>query len=100
MRLGVGLPVVAILAASLALPASAQQSAPALSTVELAERFAAGDINRDGKLEKLECLVFLSEAAKPRADMIWSRIDPEGKGFVTKDVFLAANGKLGGRPAN
>jgi hypothetical protein len=81
-------------AAILALPANAQQGAAQLTPEKRAERFATGDKNKNGQLEKAEWLAILPERAKPRAEMIWGRIDPEGK------AFLAANGRLGGPPVN
>lgn len=87
-------------AAILALPANAQQGAAQLTPEQRAERFATGDKNKNGQLEKAEWLTILPDAAKPRAEMIWGRIDPEGKGFVTKEAFLAVSGRPGGPPAN
>lgn len=77
-----------IVAAILAGPALAQ---PGAMTPEQREaRFAAADANKDGKLDKAEWLSALPDAARARADEIWSaRVDADGDGFITKDQFMA-----------
>lgn len=83
-------------AAGLAAPALAQPGAP-LTPEQREARFAAADSNRDGKLDKAEWLSALPDAAKARADEIWSsRVDADGDGFITKEQFMAL--KMGPRP--
>lgn len=55
-----------------------------------AARFAAGDKNNDGKLDKAEWMAILPERAKAMADQMWeSRVDADGDGFITKEQFMA-----------
>ena len=102
------LAVLALVAAAIATPALAQQTAgqvagkaPSLAaapqeqrtppTPELrAARFDKADANKDGKLTKAEFTASLPAKAANRADRMWSRVDPTGKDSVTKAEYLAA----------
>jgi len=79
--------VVALLGCTLAAPALAQGGPP--SPEQRAARVDAADKDKDGKLTKAEFTDMLPDQAKDRADMMWSRMDPDGKGSVTKEQFLA-----------
>jgi len=69
---------------------AAAQGPGAMSPEQRAARFAAGDKNGDGKLDKAEWLAILPDQAKAMADQIWeSRVDADGDGFITKDQFMA-----------
>ena len=61
-------------------------------------RFVAADVNKDGKLDKVEFISSLPERAQAMADQMWSsRVDADGDGFVTKEQFLALRmGPAGG----
>ncbi len=74
--------------AVLAAPALAQQGGPP-TPEQRAARFDAADKDHDGKLTKAEFTASLPEQAQPMADRIWSRYDPDNKGSVTKDEYLA-----------
>ncbi len=78
---------VAALTCALAAPAIAQGSPP--TPEERAARFDAADKDKDGKMSKAEFVDMLPALAKGRGDTMWARIDPTGKGAVTKAEFLA-----------
>jgi len=80
------LAVLAAAAIAIAAPALAQNPP---TPEERAARFDAGDKDKNGKLTKAEFTDMLPEQAKANADMIWGRIDAEGKGEVTKEQYLA-----------
>jgi len=84
----------AVVVASLAAPALAQQTPP--TPEERAARFDAADKNKDGKLDKAEWTTTLPEQAQAMADQIWARVDQDGDGSVTKEQYLAL--RMGPRP--
>jgi Ca2+-binding EF-hand superfamily protein len=67
--------------------ALAQQTPPTPEQREA--RFVAADANKDGKLDKAEWTATLPERAVEFADMLWSQIDEDGDGSVTKEQFVA-----------
>jgi hypothetical protein len=81
------LAVLAAATVALAAPALAQ-GAPQ-TPEQRAARFDAGDADKNGKLTKAEFTASLPEQAKGMADQIWARFDPNGKGEVTKEEYLA-----------
>lgn len=74
-------------AAMLAAPAIAQQT-PA----ERAASFDKADKNKDGKLDKAEWVASLPANARAHVDEAWKRMDPDNKGFMTKEAFVAFKG--------
>jgi hypothetical protein len=86
--------VFAIAVAAFAAPALAQQTPP--TPEERAARFDAADKNKDGKLDKAEWTTTLPEQAQAMADQIWTRVDADGDGTVTKEQYLAL--RMGPRP--
>lgn len=85
-----------MLAAAVAGPVMAQPPG-AMTPEQRAARFAAGDRNGDGKLDKAEWLAILPEQAKAMADQLWeTRVDADGDGFITKDQFMALRMGPGG----
>lgn len=82
-------PVIAALSV-VGLMASGPAMAQTPPTPEQREaRFVAADANKDGKLDKTEWTATLPERALEYADMLWSRIDEDGDGSVTKEQFVA-----------
>lgn len=87
--------IVPVFGLLLAAPAFAQPTPP--TPEERAARFEKADVNKDGKLDKVEFVSSLPEQARAMADQIWSaRVDTDGDGFVTKEQFLAL--RMGPRP--
>ena len=79
------------LAALLAAPAIAQQT-----SAERAAAFDKADKNKDGKLDKAEWVASLPASARAHVDDAWKRMDPDNKGFMTKEAFVAFKGAPAG----
>jgi hypothetical protein len=111
------LAVLALVAAAIATPALAQQTAgqvagktPSVAAApqeqrtpptpeQRAARFDRADANKDGKLTKAEFTATLPARAADRADKMWSRLNPTGKDSMTKAEYLAAPMGHGGHGA-
>ncbi len=71
-----------------------------LTPAEREARFASGDTNKDGKLDKAEWIAAIPAPMKANAsadqlEQMWSsRVDADGDGFITKEQFLAL--RMGG----
>ncbi|GFK94634.1 hypothetical protein NNJEOMEG_02481 [Fundidesulfovibrio magnetotacticus] len=73
------------LSLTLAVPALAQDDAP----VKGDKAFKTLDANGDGKVTKDEFMA----AAQKRAAARWEKLDPTGKGFVTKEDLEGVRAK-------
>ena len=87
MKILIAMPVLMFGAAVLSSPALAQQT-PA----ERAASFDKADANKDGKLDKAEWVASLPANARTHADDAWKRMDPDSKGFMTKEQYVSFNG--------
>jgi hypothetical protein len=75
-------------------PALAQQGGGMMSPEQRGQRFDTADANKDGKLTKAEWLTIIPDQMKERADQVWAnRFDADGDGFVSKEQFLAQQGR-------
>ncbi|MBI1362149.1 MAG: RNA polymerase subunit sigma-70 [Alphaproteobacteria bacterium] len=94
MKSRIRLAVALVVAATVAVPAFAQRTPP--TPEEREARFVAADTNKDGKLSKDELTAMLPDQMKDRADMMFTRMDADGDGFVTKEEFMAMRRGGGG----
>lgn len=70
--------------------ALALQTAP-VGPMEPAQRFAAADINKDGKVDRAEFEATLIPDARPFIDAIWANRDTNRDGWLTQDE-MTTNG--------
>jgi hypothetical protein len=75
------------LAAAVAAPALAQET-----PVQRAASFDKADANKDGKLTKAEWVASIPQNARAHVEDAWKRMDPDNKGFMTKDAYVTFNG--------
>jgi Ca2+-binding EF-hand superfamily protein len=80
---------IAAFAVGVASPAALAQQL-AQTPEQRAARFVELDTDKDGKLTKAEFVKALPEQALPFADQVWANFDPNNKGDVTKEEFIAA----------
>jgi hypothetical protein len=85
--------LLALAVAGLAAPALAQATP---NPANRAAEFDRADANHDGQLTKAEWVAILPDAVKPRADAVWSRMDPDNTGKISKDAYVNFNGRPGG----
>ncbi len=78
-------------AASLAMAATFAQPAFAISAMDkqIDEKFAAADVNHDGKLTLEE-----AKAGMPRVAKNFDKIDADKKGYITADQIKAMADKM------
>lgn len=87
--------LVALVMAGLAAAALAQQP-PRPTPAERGADFDKADTNKDGFLTKAEWTATLPESVRPRVDAVWSRMDPDNTGKVSRAAFVAFNGAPAG----
>lgn len=87
MRFTIGLALVAL---SLSAAAEAQKVGKPLTAQQRVDLFTAADKNGDGRLEKSEWLLTLPKETRSHADVdiVWSRVDKAGRGFVDRQTFV------------
>ncbi len=68
-------------------PAMAQET-PA----QRAASFDKADKNHDGKLTKEEWISSIPAKARDHVEEAWKRMDPDSKGYMTKDAYVAFTG--------
>lgn len=81
-------PLTAVLLA-VALPAFAQQAAPASAALTPDQLFTQADRNKDGKVDRDELAGTLNPDARPYLDAVWRDRDKNGDGWLSKDELTS-----------